>query len=71
MPSDRWRYIPLSLAIQQLNLFIATLHIIPLVAFCGSKSKVRDMTVAEVNEVSLLFRMPDGETLYLFDCAGY
>ena len=68
MSSDCWRYIylsPNSPAIQRPNLPVATLHIVPLVAFCDLKSKVRDMTASDVSEVSLLFRTPAGELLYL------
>ena len=43
------------------NIFKATLHIIPLISFAGLKSKVREMTLSEINEVAWLFRTPNHE----------
>ena len=45
--------------------FIATLHILPLISHAGLKSKVRDMTIADVSEVSRLFRTPSCEFLLI------
>ena len=44
------------------DILIATLHIIPLIAFASLKSKVREMTLGEINEVASLFRTPDRES---------
>ena len=44
------------------NTFIATLHILALISFAGLKTKIRDMTVLELSEVSWLFRNPNCET---------
>ena len=41
------------------DIFKATLHIIPLVALAGLKSMVREMALAEINEVAQLFRTPE------------
>lgn len=41
------------------NVFKATLHIVPLIAFFGLKSKVREMALGQVNEVVWLFRTPE------------
>lgn len=66
MPIGCWRYVGLfSLICVALFLtsmfdgFIATLHILPLISITGLNSKVRDMTFAEVSDVSRLFRIPD------------
>ena len=62
MPIGCWRY-----AVRIFNIlpmadgFKATLHIIPLIAFAGLKSKVREMTLVEINEIARLFRTPDCE----------
>jgi len=40
-------------------MFKATLHIIPLIASAGLKSMVREMALAEINEVARLFRTPE------------
>ena len=51
----------------------ATLHIIPLIAFAGLKSKVREMTMAEINEVARVFRTPSRKShvvlLWLVSCS--
>ena len=61
-----WRYVDLFVLAYTVlhsvsDAFTATLHILPLISFADLKSKVRDLTIAEVSEVSWLFRVPNCE----------
>jgi len=61
---DCWRYVYLfvpvcTILFLMFHLFVASLYILPLIAFSGLKTRVRDMSFAEVSDVSRLFRTPD------------
>lgn len=50
-------------------MILGTLYILPLIIFSGLRSEVREMTVEDINEISMILREVNSTYIYKHVCS--